>query len=207
MIKLISLLICLPALAFGVTFGVIGDSNSCAGAVTTEQLYFNVARDKLISEGYNTIAISSPTVGGERTDTALARVTSLITGHPEIEFIVISLGVNDGGAGWPTSLVMWNFIQCIEFCNLHNIKVILGTVDISYFSWPHAALYLAKYHEIYDILSSLYSIKKFPMISYNILINNSIGDYLHGNIAAHQVWGLALATQIREILEDQRFYR
>ncbi len=203
---MIKILICLLCVIPMVTYpelkiGIIGDSNSSDNweyAVNSCELYYRVAERSLQAQEID-VSFYSKSQGGSQTSQGLYQLISLLEENRDISMMVITLGINDALQKIPLQNVYDNLEWMLNECQERGIKVILGIVDVSWYSWN---IYGDSFKKVYARLIEKYRVTPFLFIYQGLFQNlhHHIGDYIHPNANGHKIWAIYLERAIKQLL-------
>lgn len=205
--KFVLLFLLIPNLFFGeIKIGVIGDSNSYWHTVDQNEIYYRLSENHLRKQGYDVsfIRTEKSCQSGSGTESGLERIKILLAEVPDINIILISLGINDAIAIRPIVEVNDNLEDMINYCLTRKVKVMLGSVDIAWYPWHHIDIYYRSYfQQMYAILSYKYPITVFPFIFYQLFQDpeNHIGDFIHPTAKGHKILSKIVEKSVKDIID------
>lgn len=202
---LILILVLMPFFIMAETkVSILGDSNTYWYCVPDESfLFYKIAEKNLREKGYEISILrkEKASFGGGQTNEGLERLKILLEVQPDLDIVVLTLGINDALQNRPMHQVKTNIANMIEYAQSHKVKVILGSVDMWWYQIdnPEKNHFIMLYYQ----LAQTYSVPVFLHIYYDFFSHpeNHIGDGIHAKEIGHKVWAINLENAIIPLLK------
>lgn len=180
-----------------IKIGVIGDSNSLDKWELPRTPYH-----ALIAKKFN-VKIINDSRGARTTNELFDCTQKMLSYNPDLDVIIISLGLCDGACHFSFDTIFDNYDSAIKLIKTFNIPILLNRIDISGFKW-HSIEYSDDFSDVFVAIKLLHpEVILFNYIDYKMTTDPSYFsgglDPVHPNDKGHQ----EIAERIEKVLIEE----
>ncbi|WP_090254650.1 arylesterase [Ectothiorhodospira marina] len=166
------------------TLLVMGDSLSAAYGMPTEQGWVALLESRLDAQGRD-FQVLNASISGETTRGGLTRLPRLLERH-EPDWVVLSLGGNDGLRRIPLEEMSRNLREMIDLSHNAGARVLLVGIQIPPNLGRH---FTERFHQIYHDLAANHDLPLVPFLLEGVVLEEGMmqSDGIHPTAKAQPV--------------------
>lgn len=197
---LLSSVLLLSTAARGQSILLLGDSLSAGYQMPIEQAWPSLLEDQL-KQHYQDVTIINGSISGDTSGNGLARLPALLEQHSP-QWVLITLGANDGLRGFPPQVLENNLRNIIELSqNAHAHPILMQVITPPNYGQRYSELFAS----VYPRLANQFNLPLIDFFLEQVIVNPQwmMQDGLHPNVEAQPWIAQFMLQQLMPLLDGK----